>query len=179
MIPAGLTDNNIEFFAVGRELYSIQDGKRFQYPDIPQKHAMFLIQELEADPIAQETLVSIPDEDKIRVYGICRFGACNATPDFTESECTDNNEYFDCGIRGRCEFEGKRCKELVIDSGILSFRQLQIMILVANGKINKEIADILHISENTVANHMVNIHQKIGGRTRVDIATFIKERGIA
>ena len=179
MIPSGLTDSNLEFFAHGRELFSLQNGNRYHYPDMPAEHLEFLQQTLELDTTGLETLNDVPEEDKIRVYGICRFGGCNATPDSSDGECIDKSEYFDCGIRGRCQFEGKRCKELSTVNGILSFRQLQIMILVASGHINKEIADRLHISENTVANHLANIHQKIGGRTRVDITAFVKERSIA
>jgi DNA-binding CsgD family transcriptional regulator len=179
MIPAGLTDNNLEFFSLNGELYSLSNGIRHQIPECPVEHLQFLQNQLDADPIAQETLTNVPDDHKLKVYGICRFGACNSTPDGVDNNCIDKTEYFDCGIRGRCEFEGKRCKELVTDAGVLSFRQLQIMILVSRGLLNKEIADQLNISENTVANHLANIHPKIGGRTRVDIATFVKERDIA
>lgn len=179
MIPSGLTDNNLEFFSLNGELYSLSNGIRYQFPKCPSDHARFLQIQLDADTIARETLTNIPDDQKLKVYGICRFGACNSTPDGVDNNCIDKTEYFDCGIRGRCEYEGKRCKELVTDAGVISSRQLQIMILVSRGMLSKEIANQLNISENTVANHLANIHQKIGGRTRVDIATFVKERDIA
>jgi DNA-binding NarL/FixJ family response regulator len=50
---------------------------------------------------------------------------------------------------------------------------------VSKGMLNKEISDNACICENTVATHIQNIIVKIGGRNRVDIANFIKERGIA
>lgn len=179
MIPAGLIDNNIEFFAKGNKLFSIQSGIRYEFPHMPEEHITFLQNELDNDEAALETFTSTPTEDILRIYGICRFGGCNHLPDVSEGECTDVSEYYDCGIRGRCMYEGLRCKELVTKKGIISFRQLQVVILIAAGKLNKEIAGELDISENTVANHLVNIQQKIEGRTRVDIATFAKERGIA
>jgi len=178
MIPAGLTDSNLEFFAHGRELFSLQSGNRYQFPDMPAEHLIFLQQTLDEDTVAQETLATVPEDEKLRIYGICRFGGCNSIPDSTDGECTDQSEYFDCGIRGRCEYEGKRCKEVVTYQGVITLRQLQIMILVSRGLLNKEIADQLNISEHTVANHMANIFVKIGGRNRVDISNFIKEKGI-
>lgn len=178
MIPAGLTDQNTEFFASGGKLYSLSDGLRFQYPAMPARHINFLKAEMEKDPKALNTLQDFNEADKIMVFGICRFGGCNATPDLTDGECTDPQEYYNCGIRGKCRYEGIRCKEIVTGEGIISPRQLEIMIMVSNGLLNKEIADRLDISENTVHNHIANIITKIGGRNRVDIAAFIKERGI-
>lgn len=90
----------------------------------------------------------------------------------------DPAEYYNCGIRGKCPYEGKRCKEILAERGVISTRQLEIMKLVAAGLFNKEIADRLQISENTVANHLANIFDKLGDRSRVVITSFIKERGI-
>ena len=179
MIPAGLTDQNVEFFASEGKLYSLSNGFRFQYPSMPAKHINFLKSELDKDQKALSTLEGLNDYDKIITYGICRFGGCNSTPDITETECTDPHEYFNCGFRGNCKYEGIRCKEVVTEHGIISPRQLEIMSMVTNGLLNKEIANKLDISENTVQNHIANIIPKIGGRNRVDIASFMKEREIS
>lgn len=179
MIPAGLTDMNIEFFAKDGDLFSIQDGKTYRYPEMPHAHTQFLIDRLVEDPSGQKTMIGIPVDQKLKIYGVCRFGACNHIPDSSENgECQDHQEYYDCGIRKRCPFEGKRCKEILTENGILTSHQVQIMILVAKGLLNKEIADVMEISESTVANHIASISVKINGRNRVDIAMYVKERGI-
>jgi len=49
---------------------------------------------------------------------------------------------------------------------ILTERELQIAMLVADGLVNKEIADRLHISEWTVCTHMRRIYSKLGVSTR-------------
>ena len=43
----------------------------------------------------------------------------------------------------------------------LTKRELEVLIQVANGMFNKEIAVILSISERTVKNHISNIFKKI------------------
>lgn len=179
MIPAGLTDLNIEFLAKDGQLFSIQDGVVSKYPAMPEKHITFLKETLEEDPDAKQTLVQYNPEDQVKLYGICRFGGCNGTPDASEDyECLDQHEYYDCGHRGECPYEGKRCKEMKVQNGVLTPHMLKVVALIGKGQINKEIADQMKISENTVANHLATIITRIGVRTRVDIAVFAKEKGI-
>lgn len=49
---------------------------------------------------------------------------------------------------------------------LLTPRELQIVVLVADGKVNKQIADILRISEWTVSTHLRRIFAKLGVDTR-------------
>lgn len=178
MIPAGLTDSNIEFFAVNGTLYSIQNGVRYQYPEIPEIHFAFLEKEFFKDIEGRATVQHLPISDQLRIYSICRFGGCNDTPDNVDGECLDETEYYNCGFRGSCQYEGIRCKQITAEKGVITTRQLEVMKLVALGLLNKEIADRLSISENTVANHLANIFAKLNDHSRVAITNFIKERGI-
>lgn len=57
-----------------------------------------------------------------------------------------------------------------IDS--LTGRELEVLIQVANGMFNKEIATSLNISERTVKNHISNIFKKIGVFDRTQAAVF-------
>jgi DNA-binding CsgD family transcriptional regulator len=52
------------------------------------------------------------------------------------------------------------------DTRLLTGRELQIVSLVAEGRINKQIADELHISEWTVSTHLRRIFVKLGVDTR-------------
>lgn len=54
----------------------------------------------------------------------------------------------------------------------LTKRELQVLIEVANGKLNKEIANELKISERTVKNHISNIFKKIDVSDRTQAAVF-------
>lgn len=57
-----------------------------------------------------------------------------------------------------------------IDS--LTKRELEVLVQVANGMFNKEIATSLNISERTVKNHMSNIFKKIDVSDRTQAAVF-------
>ncbi len=57
-----------------------------------------------------------------------------------------------------------------IDS--LTRRELEVLIQVANGMFNKEIATTLNISERTVKNHISNIFKKIDVADRTQAAVF-------
>lgn len=57
-----------------------------------------------------------------------------------------------------------------IDS--LTKRELEVLVQVANGMFNKEIANALNISERTVKNHLSNIFRKIEVSDRTQAAVF-------
>lgn len=60
----------------------------------------------------------------------------------------------------------------------LSQREQEILYLVASGASNKEIAQSLHISTNTVKVHLRNIFAKIGANSRTEAAMFAVSSGL-
>ena len=54
----------------------------------------------------------------------------------------------------------------------LTDREMEVLICVANGMFNREIADKLNISERTVKNHVTNIFKKIDVADRTQAAVF-------
>lgn len=61
---------------------------------------------------------------------------------------------------------------------VLSERECEILRWVAKGVSNKEIAQQLFISENTVKNHLKNILAKLHLRNRVQLATYAVRQGM-
>ena len=59
----------------------------------------------------------------------------------------------------------------------LSDRELQILQLIAKGKANKQIGDILTLSENTVKNHVKSILNKLNAKDRTHAVTEALKRG--
>lgn len=54
-------------------------------------------------------------------------------------------------------------------------REEQVLLAVARGLTNTEIADALHISLSTVKTHLASLMAKLGARNRVEIAMWAYE----
>jgi DNA-binding NarL/FixJ family response regulator len=61
---------------------------------------------------------------------------------------------------------------------VLTDREVQVLILIAKGSANKEIAEELHISNSTVKTHIASIFQKLGTNDRTEAVTMALRKGI-
>jgi DNA-binding NarL/FixJ family response regulator len=59
----------------------------------------------------------------------------------------------------------------------LTLREEEILVPVARGRTNSEIADELHISISTVKTHLAALMRKLNARNRVEIAIWAHETG--
>jgi len=57
-------------------------------------------------------------------------------------------------------------------------RELEILELIARGMSNREIAEKLYVSENTVKTHSSRVFDKLGARRRTQAVQFGKEFGL-
>ena len=55
---------------------------------------------------------------------------------------------------------------------LLTNREQEILVLIAQGKLNKEIADELNITERTVKNHISNMFKKLDVYDRTQAAVY-------
>ena len=62
--------------------------------------------------------------------------------------------------------------------GGLTAREREIAALIAQGKFNREIADVLVLSERTIETHVSNIMLKLNLTSRRQIASWAIERGL-
>jgi DNA-binding CsgD family transcriptional regulator len=172
-LPAGLSGEDLEVYAKGDELYALYCGTVMLFVELPERIKDIFINEMIKDKAAVAALVklNITEEDAmLRQYVWCNYGGWNRVPDYTGAHLT--SEYWDCGCRGCCLFEGKICKAINADGEVISKRELEIIKLVASGLADKEIAYELGITYNTAAKHRVNIEKKIHARSKVDITVF-------
>lgn len=61
----------------------------------------------------------------------------------------------------------------------LSPREMEVLLLVSEGKSNREIADELSISERTVGNHVSGLLNKLGLGNRIELATYAVKHHIS
>lgn len=60
----------------------------------------------------------------------------------------------------------------------LTPRELQVVKLVAEAHTNKEIAELLGLSDKTIENHRANAMRKLGMRDRVELVRYAIRRGL-
>ncbi len=60
----------------------------------------------------------------------------------------------------------------------LTGRELEILTHVGGGQTSREIADELYISENTVRNHVRNILDKLGMKSRFEAVNWAHREGL-
>ncbi|MET0578101.1 MAG: response regulator transcription factor, partial [Ilumatobacteraceae bacterium] len=65
-----------------------------------------------------------------------------------------------------------------IDHLGLTPREAEVLSLVAAGRTNREIGELLYISEKTASVHVSNILRKLGVRSRVDAAAVAQRLGV-
>jgi non-specific serine/threonine protein kinase len=71
-----------------------------------------------------------------------------------------------------------RLEESPTDQGLLSRREREVVTMVAAGMTNKEIAQRLFIAERTAEGHVERIRNKLGVRSRTEVATWAVAHGL-
>ncbi|MCP4725163.1 MAG: helix-turn-helix transcriptional regulator, partial [bacterium] len=79
-------------------------------------------------------------------------------------------EYY---LGGVLSSSNKKTLSEVIHKYKITQRESEIIDLILQGKSNKEINDILHLSLNTVRNHIYNVYQKLGVNSRTQMINLI------
>jgi len=66
-------------------------------------------------------------------------------------------------------------RELAKRLSSLTPQQLRVLVLVAEGQLNKQIADVLSIQERTVKAHLTSIFEKLGVRNRTQASAILHQ----
>lgn len=187
-LPAGLEDGGVEFYVLDTgEIKCLIDGGAKSWDEIPKDILDLIAEDLARNPEAIKAIRdwNIYDSDEmLKQYIFCRFGGFDNEPDITPDRKIIYTEYFDCGKRGKCKYEGKICATIKVGEDHqgnninLTKRELEVLKLVAQGKIDKEIASILDMSEETVRSHNQNIRQKGNFNRKPDMIAFAIEKNL-
>jgi DNA-binding NarL/FixJ family response regulator len=73
---------------------------------------------------------------------------------------------------------GESESEVEVETGPLSRREREVARLVAAGMTNRQIGERLFISWRTAGGHVERIRNKLGVRSRTEVATWAVERGL-
>jgi DNA-binding NarL/FixJ family response regulator len=60
----------------------------------------------------------------------------------------------------------------------LTRREVEILQLVSGGRSNREVAEILWVTDQTVKFHLANVYRKLGVRSRFEAAQWAREQGL-
>lgn len=166
--------------ADGRSAMQLFDRER---PDIlvldiamPEKDGLDVIKELRASHPRARILVLSAHDDVDHTSRVMRAGATGFV-----SKTAAPSELVDA-IRAVAAGRTYLPEGLAdaIDGGTsrrLTDREFQVMIRIASGLRNREIANALHISQKTVDTHRANVLKKLGLKTNADLARYAVARG--
>lgn len=180
-LPAGLEDSGVEFYVLHNEVRCLHGGRVYRFDEIPQSILDQVEEYMMSKPDAVKALLDWDiknGDDMLRQFIACRFGGFDTTPDIAPNSSIIEADYFDCGRRGRCKFEGKLCSTVKVANGYLTKQEIRVLQLIAQGKLNKEIAAELHISEETVSSHNQNIQVKTGCYRKPELAILAREKNL-
>lgn len=170
-LPAGLIDDDIEIFSTGDEVYATIKGCTVAYKEWPASLKALIKDDLSKYPSAIQSLIDLEletDDEMLWQYSRCRFGSFDGRPDIVDGKMV-HTEYWDCGIRGECPYEGKLCCSMKMHDQVISPREMEVWRLLTAGGSDKEIASELFISDTTVPQHVRNLCKKCHVRHRGEL----------
>ena len=135
--------------------------------------------DFEADAQARKELkiMGIPEDEMLEQFIKCRFGGNDNKADISGNKLTP--DYWQCGKHGVCEHEFVVCRPVITETGEKLTRcEIAVMKQITLDLSDKEIADKLCVSVNTICSHRVHLTQKIGCNSKNGIVRFAIEKGI-
>ena len=173
-------EKGIEYFvASDGKLYQFKNGVTTPFKKITIDDLTDLRRDLERNPEALKALRDMGIHEplqELEQYTRCRYGGKNIWPDFVYGKPVNDTEYWECGKRNQCAYEGRLCSPLSCGENTLSYCETIVASHISKGFRNAEIAWATGKSIETVKAQIRSILQKIDGRSRVDIANFIQQK---
>lgn len=142
---------------------------------------------LEANPGVRVLMLTVSDEGQ-DLYDAVKAGAAGyLLKDLAVEAVTDAVRV---AARGESSFSPQMASKLIDgfnemadraargdSQARLTKREREVLTFVAKGWSNRQIADSMHLSENTVKNHLRNVCEKLGAHTRTEAVTRAVKEG--
>ena len=173
-LPAGLESGSFEGFRTEKyRANCVYNCILTDYIDSPLFIREAIQVELIRDKKAFQFLLSegLSGDEMEEAFFSCRYGNYDSIPDYINGKLTPDCP--NCGIEETCKGFNVVCKIPPLHNNLmLTARELQIVKLVTKGLFDKEIADSLDSSVNTVRTHLERIRKKMEVNSRIEIAKW-------
>jgi DNA-binding NarL/FixJ family response regulator len=150
--------------------------------NMPDKDGLAVLQEVNFDSLPTQVVVLTASEDDREAVRAMRLGARGIVLKQSASDLLVKSirQVYSGEIWLDSRITAEVMKAFAKDSNggsrrdkpLLSHREKQVVLLVAQGNRNKEIGENLFISEQTVKNHLHNIFDKLGVSDRLELALY-------
>lgn len=179
-IQAGVADRGLEIFKNGDKTLATYAGHTYKFQDLPNRVLNLLRLDLESNPRAQKALNEwgyTEELPKLEKYAACRFGGIDLFPDITScGKLTP--DHHDCPSRANCPFDGHICVKPAGKNGEISPREMEVLKLIAQGYMEKQIADQLSITQAGVAKHRKSLFTKLGVDSSIGLTHWALSKNI-
>jgi DNA-binding NarL/FixJ family response regulator len=154
--------------------------------NMPRANGLTTLEELKRRGISAPVLVLSADESERSIRAALKAGARGFLPkqvglaevEFAISAVLSGKTYLSPTITERFMASGGGDGATTSPLDCLSEREREIFILLANGRPNREIGKMLHISTRTVDTHRSNIMKKLGVRANAELVRFAIAEGL-
>lgn len=179
-IQAGVADRGLEIFKQNELTLATYAGHTYKFRELPNLVLNLLRADLELNieaKVALDTWGYSEEMDRLEKYATCRFGGVDMFSDITSCGKL-NPDYHDCPSRSRCPFNGVVCVKPAGKNGELSDREVEILKLIAEGQMEKQIADTLGITQGAIAKHRKSLFNKTGTASSVSLTHWAIARNL-
>jgi DNA-binding NarL/FixJ family response regulator len=158
---------------------------------MPLMDGMTAISRLRTIPGAPPVLALTTFDDEDIVAGMLRAGAAGFTLKGSSAEdlqkavraVADGNAWLDPAVTSKVlhAYRGMRAPVAAAAGGalgVLTAKELEVLVLVGRGRTNAEISAEMHVAEGTVKTHINHVFSKLGLRDRAAAVIFAFEQGL-
>jgi len=153
---------------------------------MPKIDGIKVVKHLREHSILIPVLALSANDDAKSIKAILQAGANGFVPktsslqelDFAINAIMRGNAYISPSVTDRMMHPESVTSKTNSAISVLTSRELEIMRLLAEGKPNREIGGILHISTRTVDTHRSNILKKLGFKTNADLVRLAISEGL-
>lgn len=179
MLPAGII-TGLEIFRSGSEVKVLREGKTCDYLELPstirEPFQVELISDKNALQILTEHFKLFDGEELEEQFVGCRYGTLDSIADI-EGAIT-HPDAPNCEHILTCPGFNVICKIPAGLNGTLSACEYKTMVLISQGKLDKEIADVMNIEISTVRTYQERIRFKLQLNNRIEIARWAFKKGV-